>query len=521
MAAYAPASALIYFESNSLMDVADGISATDSWKVVKPLIGETKSDWASPQTRRLIAWTGIGPAQSVILARAQIAMVMLDLGTREQGDTVTLKPEAAVLIETHTSKRRIKSTVEETLSKFAERSYGQPTFKRNETEGDEFLIWTSPGNDRQIVAALDGSLVIVANSERAVKACLEARRGRRPNLRSDWELQQMRRNLAADTALAFGFVSSAHTAELLALGTPLLFGRAPGGMQFDRLIANNAPKILGSAGWSARRVGGAIEDHYFFALQSSVISRMRPLFQTSVPPTSAFAFIPEDFHSLTVYSFKEPAQTWQGLQSTLSSQLDTLSAVILSSVLRSALLPYGVQDPERFLSFVGPEIMTARLKPDAQESILIAQVREEAGLRELLKNSTNQGQDSSERERAVHFQDGYVLIGSPDDVQRCVQSPAKTSKATPAKLGHFGLNPATANIVTYANDSQRVANFISALARAQGRSSQANEATGLRNDIQLPYSVTTTSLSELGLDRRTQSAFGQFSALVPLLFPKD
>ena len=96
-------------------------------------------------------------------------MVMLDLGAREEGDTMTLKPEAAMLIETHTSKRRIAGTVEEALQGFAEKFYTRPTLKRITIEGDEFLVWSAADSDRQIVAVIDGSLVIVGNSDRAEK----------------------------------------------------------------------------------------------------------------------------------------------------------------------------------------------------------------------------------------------------------------------------------------------------------------------------------------------------------------
>src|SRR5688572_25690717 len=159
MSASAPASALIYLESNSLMEVADGITATDTWKLVKPLIGETKTDLPSARTRRLIAFTGIGPTPSVILARAQVAMVMLDLGAREEANTMTVKPEAALLIETHTSRRRIKSTVEQALQTFAERFYERPSLRRIIIDGDEFLVWSAAENNRQIVAVIDESLV--------------------------------------------------------------------------------------------------------------------------------------------------------------------------------------------------------------------------------------------------------------------------------------------------------------------------------------------------------------------------
>lgn len=520
LAGYAPASSLVYLECNSLMVVADAIVTTDSWNKLKPFIGAGSDNWTSPRTRRFIAFTGIGPTPGVILARAQVAMVMIDLGAREEGDTITLKPEAALLIETHTSEARIKTTVEDALKKFAERSYGKPTLKRMDINGDEFLNWASPENNRQIVATIDGSLVIVANSERAVSACLEARRGQRPSLRSDPELQQMRAGLSANNTLAFGFVSSSHTAELLSLGAPVLFGRAPGEAQFDKLIANSAPKILGSAGWSARSVSGAIEDHYLFSLQAPVVSAMRPLFQ----PSSAnqdLNLVPADVHSLTVYGFPDPAQTWRGLLTTLSSRLDTLSAILMVSILKSALLPYGIKDPEKFLQFTGPEILTAKLKADSSGSILIAKVRDETKLRELLKNSTTPpDNDESERRLVVHFQDGYVLMGAEDDVQRCRE--AATAQISHAKLPYFGSSdPISANIVTYSKDTSRIRNFIFGLTRAEGKSTVPDPAKLDQAIDQFPYALTQTSLNETGLDRKTRSAFGQFSALVPLLFPEN
>lgn len=514
MSAYAPASALIYLETNSLIAVADGIAATDSWKAIKPLIGESKMSWPGRQTRRFVAFTGIGPTSSVILSRAQIAAVMLDLGTREEAETMTLKPEVALLIETHTSKRRIKGVVEQALQTFAERLYQKPTLKRTIIEGDEFLVWTATDNNRQIVALIDDTLVIVANSDRAVRACLEARRGLRPNLHSNPELQQMKNDLKADGALAFGFVPSSHSGELLGLATPVALGRAPGGAQVDELVAKSAAKILSSAGWSARLSEGAIEDHYFFSLKPTIVSRMRPVFESSGQSLPNSPFISENAHSVTVYSFKQPDKTWRELQTTLSSQLDTLSAVLLTSVLKAGLNQYGVDDPEKFLRLVGPEIATLRFGTNNASSVLIAQVRDEAALRELLKNPA-QTTGENERPPSVHYQDGFVLMGAEEDLQQCIQS-AKEGRRNEIKF--LGKQP-TSSVVTYSDDSSRVANFIAALARAQNTTSKINDATGLQQHIRLPYSVTETSLSENGLERRTRSPFGQFSAVVPLIFP--
>jgi hypothetical protein len=133
-------------------------------------------------------------------------------------------------------------------------------------------------------------------------------------------------------------------------------------------------------------------------------------------------------------------------------------------------------------------------------------------LKDLLKNPAAQDSDDEQRNLTVHYQSGYVLLGSADDVQHCLQA------SHAQKLKHFGSDPTSA-IVTYSDDSQRVADFISALARAQNTTPKINDVSALQQTVQLPYAVTETSLSEFGLDRRTRSPLGQFSALVPLLFP--
>jgi hypothetical protein len=239
---------------------------------------------------------------------------------------------------------------------------------------------------------------------------------------------------------------------------------------------------------------------------------MRPVFQSPQQSPVPAALIPDDMQSVTIYRFQQPEQTWRELQTALSAQLDTLSAVLVTSLLKSGLTPYGIDDPEKFLQLVGPEIMTLRLKANEASSVLIAQVRDEPGLKDLLKNPVAQDSDDEQRNLTVHYQSGYVLLGSADDVQRCLQA------SHAQKLKHFGSDPTSA-IVTYSDDSQRVADFISAAARAQNTTPKINDVSALQQTVQLPYAVTETSLSEFGLDRRTRSPLGQFSALVPLLFP--
>ena len=534
MASYAPADALVYLECNSLLDVADAIASTDAWKELSPLMGSNGSPLPSRWLTRVISWTGIGPTRSVVLARSQLAAVMLDLGATEEGETLTVKPEAAVIIETHTSEVRIRATVEDALRLFAEKSYRQPTLRKTDVAGTEFLVWSAPTSERQIVATIDGSLVIIGNSEHAVKTCLEVRRGQRPSLKSHAEMQQMRAHLASSDTLAFGFIPASNAARLLSMGAPLLFGRAPGDARFDGIIATSAAKVLAGVGWSSRKSSGGIEDHYVFSLQSAVASRMQPHFKPAASPIQVLDTLPDNVHSVSVYRFENPVTTWETLQTTLSSQLDTLSAMLVSALLRSALTPYGIDDPEKFLSLIGRELSTVRLTSETEQSTLVAEVRDEASLRQLLLGPAGRSQkhrsvgeaemiEIPDKTLAVSIFKSRVLIGPPADLQQHLHA-ATTNRATPEDLKrfeHFLDRSNSANVVTYTQESDRVMKFMQAISRASAGPTAGRESIELSRKIQqLPYSATETTLGNQGLERITLSSFGQFATLVPLLFPE-
>lgn len=534
MATYAPADALVYLESNSLVDTVQAVLGTDAWRVLNPYIG--KADFAWLQRRWLstfTAYTGIGSAANVILARAQVAVVMLDLGATEQGETLTLKPEMAILIETHTSERRTRPAIEQVLQQFTKQAYKQPVFRVEQVDGARLMVWIAPAGGRQIVALVDGSLAIVGNSERVVRTCLEVRRNQRASLRANPEIQQMRARLAAERALAFGFVSSSNAARLFSMATPLLFGNAPGGFRFDPILANGASKILGGVGWSCHVQNGAIEDRYLLSLQPPVISRLRPQFRATKVESQVWNVLPTDIESLTIYKFEEPAKLWKTFESAVSSQLDTLSAVVFSSLLRAAISTYGIEEPEKFLELVGPELVTVRRTQSSGQSVLIAQIRDEKALRKVLNSS--KGQDlgnqlvNSEvgktpaRRFAFVFTSNYLVLGMPDDVRSCIQAANDQNQSSKVEwiktVTRFIPRSDSAGSITYANESDRVRMFLSAIAQLLD-SQPVSANPGLERTIaELPYSATETTLGDQGLERTTRSSFGQFSTLIGLLAP--
>lgn len=534
MAIYAPATSLLYLESNRPLAVVDAIIDTDAWKIIEKAGGPQPGPQPKRWLQSFIGWTGMGPIRSVILARAQLAVVVTNLGTTEDGETLKVKPEGAVLIETHTAERRIRPPVEEALKKLAEITYGKPTARRTTIDGVEFIEWIAPEGSRQIVATIVGSLVIVGNNEQAVRSCLAVSLRRSPSLKEDTELQRMRLQLAGDRALTFGYVPSGSSARLLSIGVPLILGRAPGDSEFQRLIAANAAKVFGSLGWSSHPFRNGVEDRYLISLEPSIVARLKSNFNQGRTSTQIHRPWPDRTHSVTYYKFEDPAAVWQDLKATASSQMDMVSAILFSSLLKSALLSYGIDEPEKFLGAVKGELLTLRMDQNGERTMMIAGVRDQESLREIVKkrighNARNNRVldaeilEDAKGEWAISLNRDFLVVGSPPDVRSYLQNTKVEGTVLKdedlRKITSYVPLSSSASIVTYTNDSDRIANFISAILEASGMPSLASGSIG-PIVAELPYSATETTLGEQGFERVTKSPLGQFSTLLPLLIPE-
>jgi hypothetical protein len=531
MAAYAPADSLLYLESNNPTDVVAALTSTDAWRLVEGLSDTHRIADTNNWSEKFVRWTGIGPIKSVIFTRAQVAVVVTDLGVAQDAESLTIKPEGALLIETHTSSRRIKDPVEQALKKFAEATYDQPVFRRTTVDGSEFLEWVARGNSRQVVATIAGTLVIVGNTERAVQKTLDVTLRRQPSLKDDADLLRLRLELKADRALAFGYVPEKKSARLLSVAVPMILGRAPGNTEFERLIDSGSAKIVGSLGWSCRPFMSGIEDRYRINLQPAVLVKLKELFSCQQSEPTSQPVLPNAYSSVTYYRFQNPATAWQGLKTGVSSQVDTLSAILFSSILKSALLPYGINEPDKFLSLVENPVYTARFESETPSSILVGKLRDKKAMKELLMtgmgfrliDTTTEAEvfQNSENEFAARLVDRFVVIGSQAEVDRYFE---KTTSFRPESLSTSQQTVLTslsssACILTYSDDKDRVRAFVSAMLTADGSTARWTDQREQRLGL-LPYSATETTIAEHGIERITRSALGQFSTLLPLVLPE-
>jgi len=204
MASYAPADSLIYLETNSIPEVNNALQQSEVWKSVSSIVGSR--DQSQSRLWLLASRAGIGPVEAVMMSRAQVALVVMGVDTTENADLLRVRPEVAVIVETHTAKWRMKGSAVAGIKRLAQFAYGSAVCSERSAEAD-YVECTESSGRRQLVGAIDGSVIVVGNSIKAVQSCLQVRMGQRPSLNSDPELQNSRRTMRAESSLAFGYVS--------------------------------------------------------------------------------------------------------------------------------------------------------------------------------------------------------------------------------------------------------------------------------------------------------------------------
>jgi hypothetical protein len=536
MAAYVPADSLVYLEANSLPDIASGIAHTDAWKALAPAAGIRSGLGEVGWLSRIAAWTGIGTADVVVFSRAQVAATVLGVEATDGGETLGVKPRYALVVETHTGASRARAAIEKRVENFARRAYGEPRLEQKELDGVRWSTWSATTNERRIILAMVESVAIIGNDEATVRACLAVRRGERPSMSGNIEMEEMRRRLAGEGTLAFGYVSAQGAAKLFEVAAAYYVGQASQDPQTQSLAANILPqmakKIFGSGGWSTRIVNGAVEDIYFVPVRNDAAARLREsLTPASTTKLSASELLPENAYSVTRYTTRDPLSAWRGLNLSISSQLDPVLAVMVSPFLTAALRPYGIEEPTLFLQMIGPEIFTARLDDKGESTVIIVAVRDEKSLREFvlkrLATKTPQTERvgeaeilfSNDEERgAASFVAGHLLLGTKQSLRRCLE--ARQQGRTLAAAQDFqqttqmssAVGPAHA--VTYTKEVAPARAFISFIASQRAaRAQPANEQELERALNQLPYTVRTTQLIEGAIERKTRSSFGQLGVL--------
>lgn len=539
MASYVPADALLYIESNSMTDVARGLTSTNAWRDASDAAGVEADIGMKSWLTDFFAITGIGPAEAVIISRSQAAVALLGFEAEEEaGDTLKFRPRVALILETHTSAWRVRPVVEERLNRFARRVYGSPKVERKEIDGVPLVIWSEEeSSKRRLISAVSESVIIIGNDEEAVKACLDARNGSRASLMGNEQLRQMRGRLGAEGAIAFGFMPKGSGARIVEALAPAFVGGVSEDAKVQSLLATMLPRLIERlvehGGWSARAVEGRIEDRYFISIPSDAAATLQAPFTTFPPRTDALAgMLPHDARQFSLYTFRSPEVAWRGLNAALSAQSDVTQAAIITLALDAILKPYGIERPRDFLRAVGSEVATARLHPTSERKVLIAEALDRESLEKQVRKHL--GSDArAERiggaellvsdDEAASFVDGYLILGEADDVRACLRARGSGRTLRDSDAFRSVSEPILGEnqfARTFSIEHEPTIDFIRLLLDAAHSAKKPEGVAVERLLSRHGYAYTETRLASDGFEKRTLSPFGLFGDMARRFQPQ-
>lgn len=535
LATYVPGDAMAYFEVDSLPAITSAMTATDAWQALAPAAGIRPIVAESGWLARLASWTGIGPAESIVFARAQVAVVVLGMDAAAGEDALHVRPRYGLVIDSHTGQSRTLAALDAQIGKFATRAYLNPSVERKSADGVEWITWTAPAQDRRIVAAVTGSLAIVANDESVVRACLDAKKGTRPNLAASPALQEMRQRMNRDNALAFGFIAPAGVARLFDLYAPPYAAQIADdperqGMAL-KIGSEIARKTLGPIGWSARLTGGRIEDRSFISIDPVAMQALAPgLVPQKELHTPENELLPRPTYSLTHYNLADPAAAWLAFNGAMAAKMDGGLAMAIPIMSARLLDSYGIDDPGTFFRATDGQLITARIEDQPGSTVTIFTVKDHSVIRAavLKRMGANAKTErivdqevivsADPRRGAAVFVGDVLLIGPLERIRNCLE--AKAGGRNIASM--TGYTKALASIdrttapVTYSviEDAVPSRELILAIASRPALREREPDAEKLTAALaQLPFAVVETRVADGGLERRTRSGFGQFGAI--------
>ncbi|HMG76708.1 MAG TPA: hypothetical protein VK582_24755 [Pyrinomonadaceae bacterium] len=535
MSTYAPADCLAFVEANDLTELAQGIEGTQAWQALAGPVGARSNLLPNRWFIRLARWTGIGSAEAVLLARSQVAVVFTGAEASQAGPTLTIKPFATLLIETHTTQRRMRPTLEKHIEDLATRVYGQPLLSRKQVDGVDLSEWSSADGARHIVAAFAGTMAIIGNDEPSVLHCVEARSGKRAALAGEKQLDELRKKVDASNANVFGFVSKPGVKSLLQAYALSRAGSSSDAVTVSRIFSETLGNLVDGIGWSSRFVDAMVEERCSVALAPGVADKLRGSF---VPEDrlalNDLPFVPSDAHSVSLYHFRDVEGAWRDLNAIVASHADLIGAIAARPMLRSLFKPYGIDDADAFVHAAGTRIQTIRLEENSP-AVLVTEAFDRPGLRKVAqqrlgaKTKTENVGDfelmlSSTDNWAASFPDNQFLIGPADAVRRCLQAKVQSQSLTSTEAFRKSQRLIDVSLpisaLTFVNDQHAAISFVELFSEHE-RSAFSTSANAIDEASRsLPYAVNVVILKDAGLEWTSRSSFGLVGSLFVTLMPE-
>lgn len=502
-----PADSIIYLETNDLGGTLEALTESRAFKQ----LAEEKNDFSALENVQLaVAVTGFETAE-------------LPSGEGGEGGAIlSFKPRFIAVADTHAWNFNAVSIAETQIGRFARAVYGETVrLDKSEKGSAKFFVWTNAADGRKIFAAVENAVIYAGNDEKLIDKCLDVGRGKAESLLKNERLAQARAEAAksGENQIAFGYVAPAGVArisEFAAVSTAVGATEDDDGRNF---IARVVPQILQKSvreiSWTATKNENGITDEIVVATNADASRALRESMRTNeqrTTTTNAAQFLPSDVFTATRYNLKNPQAAWRALLSATVKQTDLLTGKFLAQFSNSLLEPFGVTDAELFLSRVEEEIYTARLDAEGEKSIAVVRVRDAEAVKKSIgaidfKAAPERRDDaliwkSADGDFAAAFIEDKLILGDAQSVSECLRA-AKSGRNFTKNQYFQKLNLSPAAAVTYSKDPDSTKNVVRLLGKVKDESENADY-----------ISLTETSFTEKGIERRSASAFGLIGSIL-------
>jgi len=451
------------------------------------------------------------PLQDVQLAVAVTGFETSEKQLTEENSILHFRPHFVAIAATHAWNWQARDFTENKLGEFINDIYGGDVeLESGDKNGGTFYTWTAK-DGRKAFAFVQNSLIFFGNDESAIEKCLAVERGEGDNILKA-------RNFADDAGnvLASGFLSTdgvSQIANLIGVSTAMSAGENEDVKGF---IAQVIPPILRGSikeiSWTATKGEQGIEDRLTIATdpQASTVFN-----ETLVPAggdsEALIQYVPVDAFSATRYDLKDAQIAWRSVLLVAQKYSDPLGARILSEFSGSLFAPYGIADPELFLSGIASNIVTSKIDPEGEKPVVIAAIKDAEKVKKSLvaelrlqKDAANTWK-SEDGELAAVIVDNVIITGDSEAVAKALD--AKQSGNNISKSDAYrSFMDSKAAATTTGRDAEIAGKIAEVL--AEKRSDDAEAAT---------IYLTETRFNQNGIERRTVSDFGLIGSIIEQL----
>jgi hypothetical protein len=547
MERYVPASALGFIEVDTLSDLVDGLTDTKAWRELAPALGLSSQIRQIGLGADLMGRTGLGPAEAVLAARAQYAIVLTGIdassGATDEGPYINFKPRFVLIAETHARPETVASLLKERALLLAQRVYGESVAEDpSDYQGSPLMIFHGPTPERELVAASYGSVALIGNNSEALKSCLETIAGRTPTLADDKTLKEKRSSVDRNASV-FVFVTEGGVNKLAELGPAIIASRTSATPEransFADLIQNVSKETVAGLLYAAEFTPDGVTERFLTVLRPRVAESLMPAFQA---PRSlgmgSLSLVPSDAREATLLNVDRIGELPERALKQIAPNLDVVAGVALRQFVINFRKQYGLESTESAGDAVGDELALVDFG-DGQPRAMLMSVRDKAKLAPFVERYLSQeggavtaeaysGSEirvsATDDRRAAAFIGEYLVLGTRGQIVKMIDTEA--SGVGLATAEHFKRTLVTSGpIVTFRSenyDAGRLMLGISKLTRVTDGSPRLLESDPVRAALRrLPPTVRTTEFREYGVYSETRSAVGNFSVLASLLGAGD